>query len=195
MTALYIILGIIVILLLIAHMRVGVRAEYSSEGFILDLRSGHLNFRLIPKNDKGKKEKKNKSKKATDTKEKTGGSFEKIKEILPGILEALGTLRRKIRIDKLKIYYMAANEDPYKAAMSFGNISAGLGFLTTFIENVFDVKKRDFRTAVSFYDEKPTVYILALTTIRVRSALHIALKFLIFYFKLNNTANEGKVER
>lgn len=204
MTAIYIILIIIAMFALIALMRVGVYVEYSSDGVIIDLKAGPVKIRVLPakekkkskeKTDKKEKTKKNKKKTSEKKETKKGGSFELVKQLLPGILETLNKFRKKISIDILKIYYMSAGEDPYKTAVQFGRASAGLGFLTPLLENTFKIKNRDFRTAVSFTEAKPLVYIEAQTTIAIGSALRIALGFLLYYLNLNKKTSERKAEK
>lgn len=203
MTALYIILIIIAVFALIMLIRVGIYVEYSSDGVIINVIAGPFKIKILPMKDKKKKkaktdrkEKKTKTKDKDDgeKEQKKGGSFELLKAVLPGILEALNKFRKKISIDTLKIYYLAANGDPYKTAMQFGRASAGLGFLTPLLENTFRIKERDFRMTFSFTEVKPLVYIEARTTIAIGSALGIALGFVNYYLNINKKTKERKAE-
>ena len=202
-------LGIILaVLIFLALVRVGVRAEYSEEGILIQLKIAAFFFTVYPREKKEKKrdkkkEKKPKGKKTAEAaagdkpKEKKGGTAELIKKLLPEAVKALKKFKRKICIKTLKIYYTAASPDPAKTALSFGYASAGAGAISAVFENNFKVCRRDIRTSFSFTETKPKVYADLILTLAVWEILYIAMPFAFRTLKLlvgsaNSKAQQGK---
>ena len=192
----WIIAGIIVLLIvLLLLIRVGVAAEYAWDGFGLRGRVGFVRFDLLRLIDKiksrPKKEKKPKKPEKEEEKSKKGGSVKKLKELLPGILDFLRGFRKKLLVDELTIYFVSAAEEPSKAALNFGYASAAMGTIAAPLESVLNIKKRDFRTAVSFNDTENSVYLKAELSIRIGQLLHLALRFLVFMLKTRAKNKKG----
>lgn len=199
MVALWIvgILALLIAALLLT--RVGVTATYSEEGVELLAHFGLLHLRVYPRPEKSPEEKekaeerrarrkkakeeKKKKKKKTEPEEKKGGTVKEILRLLPIIFDALGRLRRKLTINVLTLHFLAAGEDPFQTAMTFGRVSAGAGVLLPLLENAFTVKQRDIRTAVSFTETENRVYIRAKLTLAIGSILKIGLIFLMRYLQ------------
>ncbi|MBQ9150992.1 MAG: hypothetical protein IJX72_01985, partial [Clostridia bacterium] len=85
-------LGIILILILLLFLRLGGRARYSDEGFHADLKVGPFHKQLFPRQEKTQKQKEAKQ-------QNIGGSLGLLKELLPELLDTVGDLKRKVRID------------------------------------------------------------------------------------------------
>ena len=198
MTAL-IIIGILAVLIAALLLtRVGVTAIYAEDGAEVYAHLGVFRLRLYPPKEKSpeeqakaaarkkiKKEKKQKKEKPEES-EKKGGKVKEIRELLPIIFDALGRLRRKLTINTLTLHFLAAGEDPFKTAMSFGAASAGVGMLLPLLENAFHIKDRDIRTAVSFTEPESCVYVQAKLTMAIGSILKIAWIFMFKYIQKRN---------
>ncbi|SHH50942.1 Protein of unknown function [Sporobacter termitidis DSM 10068] len=168
MIALAIVLAIV---LLVCLLRVGVVVEYGEDGFTADGTVGPVSFRLAPRKEKNKGKRKQ-NKKAAEATVKLG-RLTGLKNQLPSIRQALSRLRRKLRVNELTIYYMAAGSDPAAAAMYFGAASAGYGFLLPILENSFKIKKRDLRASVNFEETEPYIYLRAKLSLAVWEAFYV----------------------
>jgi len=96
--------------------------------------------------------------------------------MLPLISRVLGSLRRKLRVDELTLWYRSAGADPAAAAMLFGIANAAAGALIEPIEELFRIKERDIRTDISFTDIEPTVYVQVRLSVSFGILLIIALR-------------------
>ncbi len=170
------------VLLLAAFLmiRIRVSAAYDADGIQVTARFGRIPVFRYPgrgvKKPGKPKTKKPKKSKAEETEEpKKGGKVPELRELLSIIGEALGKLRRKLRVDELTLWYCSAAQDPYSAAMAFGGASAAIGLLTAPLERVFRIKKRDIRTAVSFTDTEPTVILKLSLSLSLFAIFSIAL--------------------
>jgi hypothetical protein len=165
---------VVAALVLLAVTPVGVTVEYGEEGVRLSAFFGLIRIKIIGRKPeklekKEKRERKKELKKAKKAsvkkekpkREKIPGSERGFKTYLNVGLTLLGRLRRKLTIHSLQIFYMAAGDDAYDTAMTFGRVSAGLGALTPILENNFKIKKRDFRTSVSFTERETKIYVNA----------------------------------
>ena len=157
---------------------------------------------LLKKKDKAKKgKKKSKKKKSKPEKaenknkqsKKGGGNFRAVMDFLPGILSTFGKFQKKLCIDELTIHYFSADTDPYKAALTFGASSSGMGILVPLLENFFTVKKLDFQSGVDFNNVESTIYLSAKLTIAIWQVVWLANGFAVFCIKTIIT-NKGKVK-
>ncbi len=193
MTALYVVLGILVFLGILAFVQVGANAEYSDQGFVIRLKVGPVSKAIYPipeekaARKREKKAEKERKKKAKEKKaereapppEKKGGKLGQIRRMLPAIQRALGKLRRHLVIDRLIVYYTAADpEDPAKAAMAFGGFYAATGAALAAMENLVQIKERDIRATVDFQAQEPTIYLQATCTLAVWAVISIAASLL-----------------
>ena len=176
MTALYIILVVIVLILL---MPVGVDGGYDFGDVRLKIVAGPAKIQFLPKKEKKKgkekKEKAPKAKKEKKPKAKPQMDFAFITELVRLGLRALNRFRKKLNIDHLQIWYLAAADDPCDAAMAYGKASAAVSLLRDIIYNAFNVKDEDIRLRVDFTEEKPQFSVMAQLTIRIGQILFIAL--------------------
>lgn len=154
MTALWIILAILILLLLLP---VGVDAAFLGGVFSLAVKAGPLKIRILPakpKKPKKKKTKKKKDKKDDSAKPKQKLTLEDIKAIARLALKALSRLRRFLSIDVLELYLRVGGNDPYDTVRQYGAINAGLGAALPYLHGAFKIKKQDIQTAIDFSEEK-----------------------------------------
>ena len=192
------IIGIIVLaLLLLSLVRIGGTAKYNRDGFRAFLRVGPLSFLLYPREKKKEKKKEPRKKHPADGQKMPGGTWAKLKEMLPFILEAAGTLKRKIRIDKIELELtVAAGGDAAKTAMAFGGANAFLGMIWPAIENNFEVKERSIRTTADFEAAGPTALAEAAFSLTIGQAVVFGIKYglggMLKYRKLQKTGTEER---
>ena len=170
-------------LVLAGLLRFGAEVEYGEGGISADARVGPFRIPVFPvrgKEDRGKKgqqdkrEAKVKAKKKPPEGRKIPGDLDTIKEILKAAGTTLGRLRRKVRIKRLIIWYVASAKDPSKAAISFGISNAAVGIILPFLDKHFKIGKREFNASVDYEKDKPAVYVNAAISIALWEALYIA---------------------
>lgn len=187
MTAVYIAAAVIILLAVILSVPVGAAAEYSDGGFTLFLKIGFIKadiLKLIKKlREKPKKPEKPKAEQKTEAPKK-GGTVKKLRAVLPDILDFLGSLRKKLTVNELTLYYTSASKDAADAAVNFGRAYAAMGAFAAVLENVFNVKKRDFRASVSFDETEPRVYLKADAALRTGQLLFISARLGLRLLKL-----------
>lgn len=216
MLALKIIGGIFLFFFLLMFVRVGCRVDYSADGLFLWLKVLWFRFLLLPSKPmtaqqeaekqarKKEKEKKKQAEKAAKKKareeakargeqpeRKKPGDLLWLLEFIRPILSALNALRRKLRVDRLKIAYAIGGAgDPAQAAIRYGQVSAGGGALFPLLNSALDVRDWDVDLHVDFMEEKTKVAFSAVASYRIGQLLSIVLvlgvKALVIYFKHKN---------
>ena len=138
-----------------------------------------LFLQLLPKEEKEKKPKKEKKqkkekkpkklKKEEEPKqeEETGDKAGKKKGLplgltLDDLLELVKTVfkglgRFRIWVDRFLLHYVAAGDDPYKTAVTFGKINATLCALAPMCSRKFKCPDTDVYTDISFTEEKTVI--------------------------------------
>ncbi len=195
MVILCIVLLVLLILFCIAMARAGIIIEYGENDFSAVLQLGFIHKKIYPAKQKDKQPKKEKEKKPPKTKEEKGGSFDRLKQMLPDILEVIGRFRRKLQIDDLKIHLKAGGSDPAGTALLYGRASAGLGILTTVLNNAFIIKDSDIKTSIDFDDTKTKIYIKARLTLRVWEIFYVGSGFGTEFIKTTLLGKNRKVEQ
>ena len=189
-------IGLLVLLLLwlLGRIRLGGDVEYSAEGLRARVRFGVFHLTVFPMKKKPEEKKKPKEKKAKPPektkKAKRGGGLERFKRYVSLGCEAAGALKRRIRIDDLKLDLLMAGEDAYKAAMGFGHVNAVLGMLWPLLDQNFEVKSHRFRTAVDFRKPKPEIYAYAAFSARIGQLISFAIRYGIKFFMLLRAAKK-----
>ncbi len=193
-----IVLGCLLALIaLLLSVRVGALVVYGAEGLRVQVRAGWFRFTVVPapkkqvkKSSKPKKQKKRKKsaepsgqKDAGESLPKQGGSLSGLLSLLPAVLEALGGLCRRIRIEQLRVYYTIAGQpDPARAALQYGALSLGGDAVCLLLEQHLEVRDRDVSGAVDFTSESSAVALSAACSLRVGQALAVALRLFRRYW-------------
>lgn len=175
MTGWIILIVILAVLYLISLIRLGGRATFGPDGFGVVIMAGPARIRLLPtkpkddkKTVKPEKKKKEKPAAAQSHEEKKGsGSVGRILSLLPTVAEAAGALKRKIRIDHLRLSVVWGAEDAASAAIGYGRANALLGMVWPLIDNNFKVKECDFRADVDYGRTAPEFTADAAITVTV----------------------------
>ena len=156
------------VLALLAVLPLGVTAIYSEDGPVARLIVGPIRVQVYPskgKKDKEEKEEekdakpktaKGKTEKKTDTKK--GGSFRDFLPLVKLLMELLGDFRRKLRVKRLELRLIMAEDDPSNLAINYGKAWAALGNLMPQLERVFVIKKRDVEVECDFTSNKTLIF-------------------------------------
>lgn len=193
-----IVLGCLLALIaLLLSVRVGALVVYGAEGLRVQVRAGLLRFTVVPapkkqpkKSSKPKKQKKRKKSAGPSEKKdaggllpRQGGSLSDLLSLLPAVLEALGGLCRRIRIEQLRVHYTIAGQpDPAGAALQYGALSLGGDAVCLLLEQHLEVRDREVSGAVDFTSESSAVALSAACSLRVGQALAVALRLFRRYW-------------
>ncbi len=170
-------LAIFAALVLIGCIPVGVDARYNAEGVFLAAKLGPIRLQLLPQKPK-KKKKPNPI---------LSGGVDGILQLLDIVLDTLGDLRRKLRVNELTLYVrIGGSDDPAKAAMGYGRAWAAIGAITPSLERLFVIKKRDIRPALDYTISNTQVDAHLVTTITIGRSLALALRAGIRFLKILN---------
>ena len=177
-------------IILIALLRVGVYVEYSDEGISLKVHVGPFYLRILPAKEKKKGQKKRGKKKTAKVrkkdrlpKEKKPGGYERFAAIVKAAADTLGRLRRRLLIKRITIHYIAASDDPSKAAKAFGMANAAFGTVVPVLDRIFRIKRKDFRASADFSARQPSIYVDADISLAVWEAIYISLAILPLILK------------
>ena len=176
-TALWILLVIALLLTALNLLRVGVDAEYDGEGLFLRLKAGPVKITILPKKDKPekpKKKKKEKQPKAEKSKESPLTLPTLLKLVRPA-LEALGSFRRKLSVDLLRLHARVGTSDPYNTAMTFAYLQSAVYGLHPLVERALKVKERDVWLTPDFTSDAIAAEGRLIGTIRIGQIAGIAL--------------------
>ena len=189
MKALFILGIVLLVLVLLSFVRLGAQVEYAASGVTVRVKTGPFLLTVFPRRGNGTKagsarKKRKKNGAAAKEPAPTGGSVALVKKFLPLIAEAAGRMKRKIRIDVLRLDLTVAAADPAAAAMAFGGANAFLGMIWPLIEQNFNVQQRCIRTRVDFQAQRPTVVLFAQLTLSIGTALHMGIRLTVRFLRL-----------
>ncbi len=137
----------------------GVSARYNEAGALIRLILGPVKLQVFPSNkkavpkDKKQKPKKEQNKTSSQTKptENTkGGKLTDFLPIVQTVLDFLGDLRRKLRVNLLELKLTLAGDDPCDLGVNYGRAWAALGNLEPQLDRLFVIKKKDLQLQCDF---------------------------------------------
>ena len=191
MTSVFVLIIVIAALVLLSLVRIGGEAYYDQEGLKAWLKVGPWKFLLYP-GEKKKKQKKDVKK----PRKSLGGTFQEFREMLPYLLEAVGQLKRKIRIDRIVLDVTVAAADPAFTAIAFGGANAFLGMIWPAIENNFNVKDRSITTQADFDGDQSRIRADAVFTMTIGQLVVFGCKYglggLVKYQKMRKAKTEER---
>ena len=194
MTFLKVLLIILLVFWLISLIRVGGRVRYGEAGLFAFVLAGPLKIQVLPgKPEEEKPKKKKKPKKEKKSKEKKPkpegqpGTLSRLMQLLPVVGQACGALKRKIRIDDLKVDLIWGGSDAAAIALGYGQANAALGMLWPLFDNNFKVKRHSFRIGMDYGRTQPAVELEAALTFTIGQivalGVHYGVKALIIWVK------------
>ena len=154
------------VLVLLAILPLGASVLYDEDGPRVRIVAGPLKIQVFPlkkkpKKNKPKAEKPKKDKKPKKAapegekpepfpKPKTGGAWTDFLPLVRVALDLLNDLRRKLRVDHLKLHLTMAGDDPCDLAVNYGRMNASLAALIAQLERFLVIKKRDVHIDCDF---------------------------------------------
>lgn len=157
MTALIIVGAVLLALVLLSLLKCGVEAAYDQSGFWWRLRVGFLRFSL-PRRKKtapssahkaGGKTKASKAK----TKQQTKPSLAYLQALAALGFRLLKRFFRHLHIDRLRIYFLSAYDDPYDTAMAYGWAGTAMEALTDLADG--RIRRLELHTELDFDSTQP----------------------------------------
>ena len=184
MTFWKVLLAVLLILWLISLIRIGGRVRYGEAGLFVFVLAGPLKIRLLPagpKEEKPRKKKKpKKEKKPKEEKPRPEGrpdTLSRLMQLLPVVGQACGALKRKIRIDELKLDLIWGGSDPAAVALGYGQANAVLGMLWPVFDNNFKVKRHSFQIGMDYGRAQPAVELEAALTFTVGQIVALIVRY------------------
>lgn len=191
MTALWIVLALLGLLILLNLLRVGVSAGYEAQALSVSARVGPLTIPVWPRPPESETKKQKKEKPPKEPKEEAGAPPEEKK--LPDLdtilalaklaLKAAGSFRRKLRVELFRLVFIAGADDPYNTAMQYAYVNAALGGLRPLAERTLQIKKCDVQVGTDFTADKPQIEARLTLTIRIGQIVAIGAVFGVGYLK------------
>ena len=197
------------ILVLLAILPLGASVLYDADGPRVRIVAGPVKIQVFPmkkkpKKDKPKKEKPKKEQKKPAQageeqkpfpKPKTGGSWTDFLPLVRIALDLLNDLRRKLRVDHLKLHLTMAADDPCDLAVNYGRMNASLAGLIAQLERFLVIKKRDVRIDCDFTASQTLILARLDLTITLGRILSIAvihgLRALTTFLKIKKQREGG----
>ena len=166
------------VLFLLAWMPLGVSVRYDETGLLL-LIVGPLRFRLYPSKEK-KKTTETKVQKAESAPQMSGNDNANsakpdIFPLIGQVLDFLGELRRKLRVNILEMKIVLAGDDPADLAIAYGSACGALAALEPQLTRVLAIRKKNLRIACDFAAEKTSFYFRADITITIARIISLGL--------------------
>ena len=179
MNGLFTALMILLVLFVLGQIRIGAQVEYCEDGLFVRMRAGAFLIPVYPA--KKKKTKANQTKQVIppQQKKKKGGTLKMVLDLLPLVLETVGKLRRKLRVDQLEMELIISDPDPADAAVRYGQANALLGAIWQPVTKAFHVKDGHAHVGVDFEGNAPVLYILASLSLTIAQTLCLALAFAV----------------
>ena len=178
------------VLVLLAILPLGASVLYDEDGPRVRIVAGPLKLQVFPlkkkpKKNKPKAEKTKKDKKPKKAapegekpepfpKPKTGGSWTDFLPLVRVALDLLNDLRRKLRVDHLKLHLTMAGDDPCDLAVNYGRMNASLAALIAQLERFLVIKKRDVHIDCDFAASETVIMARLDLTITLGRILSIA---------------------
>ena len=201
----------LVILFLLAILPLGASVLYDAEGPRVRIVAGPLKIQVFPlkkkpQKDKSGKEKPKKEKKPKKTaakgqtekaapKPEKGGSWTDFLPLVRVALDLLNDLRRKLRVDMLKLHLTMAGDDPCDLAVNYGRMNASMAALMTQLERFLVIKKRDVHIDCDFAATQTVILARLDLTITLGRILAIAVVYgiraLITFLKIKKQREGG----
>jgi hypothetical protein len=179
------------ILVLLAILPLGASVLYDEDGPRVRIVAGPVKIQVFPmkkkpKKDKPKKEKPKKEQKKPAQageeqkpfpKPKTGGSWTDFLPLVQVVLDLLNDLRRKLRVNELKLHLTMAGDDPCDLAVNYGRMNASLAALIAQLERVLVIQKRDVHVDCDFTASETVILARLDLTITLGRILSIAVRY------------------
>ena len=171
----------LLILFLLAILPLGASVLYDEDGPRVRIVAGPIKIQVFPMKKKAKKDKpkkkpakEGKAAKKPAPKPKSGGSWTDFLPLVRIALDLLNDLRRKLRVNELKLHLTMAGDDPCDLAVNYGRMNASLAALLSQLERFLVIQKRDVHIDCDFAADETVILARLDLTITLGRILSIA---------------------
>ena len=180
------------ILIAIGAIPLGVSLRYENEKFLIFIKAAGLSFSLPMKKKEKKEKPKKQEKKPKEQMPKPPADPKKkkkkpdLKAYLPFIklaIDFFGSLRRKLRLEKLYAKVILGGDDPCDLATTYGLAWAGASNLMAHVNRLFVVENQDINIECDFMAEKTLADARVDLTITIGRALNLLICYGILALK------------
>ena len=178
------------VLILLLLLPVGISTAYNEYGAFIWLSFAPFRFLLYPRKRTHKVRKataKPKSdsfaSKADKTSSNTGGKLTDFLPLVQIIFDALGDLRKKLRVKRLELKLILGSDDPCDLSINYGRAWAALGNLMPLFARLFVIKKRDLEIECDFTADETLVLAQIEISITIGRLLLLAIRYGIRGFR------------
>ena len=179
------------IVILLAILPLGASVLYDEDGPRVRVVAGPVKIQVFPMKKKPKKDKSKKEKPKKEPKKpaqageaqkpfpkpRTGGSWTDFLPLVQVVLDLLNDLRRKLRVNELKLHLTLAGDDPCDLAVNYGRMNASLAALIAQLERVLVIQKRDVHVDCDFTASETVILARLDLTITLGRILSIAVRY------------------
>ena len=127
--------------------------------------------------------------------EKKGGAWTDFLPLVRVALDLLNDLRRKLRVNELKLHLTMAADDPCDLAVNYGRMNASLAGLLSQLERFLVIKKRSVHVDCDFTASETLILARLDLTITLGRILSIAVVYgiraLMTYLKIKKQREGG----
>ncbi len=188
------------VIVLLALIPLGIRAQYNAKGTFLWLTVGILRFRLIPSKKQQPKEKipaREKDVKKSQTEKKDSGALSDFLPIFRIVWELLVDFGKKLRVKNLLVYVTMAGDDPCDLAQNYGKVCAAVAALEPQLDRFLIIKSKHIQVNFDFLESTSKIWanidisitLGRLTVLLIRYGKRIIRE----YLKLKNMNKGGAV--
>lgn len=159
MTAVIIILSALALLLFI---KISLCVSYGAKGLSIYSEILGIKIKLLPKGKKAKKK-------------KSGASLKNRLEVVKVISKTLGKVKHIIVFDKVRISYIAADDDPFNTVREYNAVNSVIGSVIPWFESFFSVKEKEIAIDTDMCADKSELEFEIKLSIRVFQILYLGL--------------------
>lgn len=179
MTALLVLGGVLVCLLLLGLVKCRVEAGYDEGGFRWRVSVGA--FTLAPR-ERRERRKNPKPARAAERPENIHLTLAQLREVAELALRLLKRFFKHLRIERLRVYFVSAFDDPYDTAMAYGYAGEAMEAVTTLSNG--RIRKLELRTDLDFDAAQPRIEAAMSMSVRLGALFAIAISALFGFSSL-----------
>lgn len=159
MTAVIIILSALALLL---FLKISLHASYGVNGLSIYSQILGFKIKLLPKEKKEKKK-------------KSGASLKKRLKTVRVILKTLAKVKHIFVLDKVKIRYIAADDDPFNTVREYNAVNSVIVSAIPYFESFFSVKEKEIVIDTNMRSDKSELEFEIKLSIRIFQILYLGL--------------------
>lgn len=168
-------------LVLLGLIPMGIDVSWEDGSFSLKIKAGPVPFRVLPPKPTRQKRRDKSPLSGKANEEPVHASLPTIKALVLRGFDALCFIVRRVRVDTLRIHYVAAGPDPYRAAMTYMAVGTAMECLLAAADG--RVSHPDLRAAVDFDGGEQVFFGTVVVTLRLYQAAAIGGRFALGFWR------------